>query len=503
MPFFDTERQLLVIRIVYDGPPMAGKTTTLRSLARRLGAAAVNSPAEANGRTTFFDWTEYVGGLYEGRQIRCQIVSVPGQVELRHRREFLLKSADAVVFVADTQASALPRSLAMLEELAPHCRGQQPPLGVVFQANKRDADEALPTPVLRRMLAAISPMVLIETVATDGDGVREAFVLAVRLALDRVRPLLPVAGEETPHPSAAGPDELLSQLLALERPGLSARSSTSSEAVSLLAQLAPASPAESAAAPIPHFTPGAEVERVFVPNALMPGGRIWPPVDGRSLLHEVNSLGLVPVRTASGDWWAAGGGWWIHSAAAAIFDDPDVARQRLLDCARLHCALGQRLSNDRVLLLADAGVGRQRIWQLVRTERSLQARLNAASDAPVPQLAQELCLVAARLLEAQALFSRASMPLACTLETVSDEVGRVPRFVGLVPTQRRSAPRELDDHELLIRELGPALAALMGRRNDTAELAAHLLAKRPDDVANRLLARMLESRQAAPAGAGA
>jgi signal recognition particle receptor subunit beta len=404
MPFFDSERQLLVVRIVYDGPPMAGKTTTLRSLARRLGAPEVSSPAEANGRTTFFDWTEYVGGLYEGRQIRCQIVSVPGQVELKHRREFLLKSADAVVFVADTRASALPRSFAMLEELAPHCRGQQPPLGVVFQANKRDADEALPTPVLRRMLGAISPMVLIETVATDGDGVREAFVLAVRLALDRVRPLLPGAGEEAPSPAAAGPDELLTQLLELERPRASSAASASSEAESLLAQIAPASPAESPAALAANFTPGAELEKVFVPNLMMPGGRIWPPVDGRSLLHEVNALGLVPVRTASGDWWAAGGGWWVHSAAGDIFDDLDAARQRLIDCARLHCALGQRLSNGRVLILADAGRASQRIWQLVRAERSLQARLSAAVDAPVPQLAHELCLIAARLLEAQVLF---------------------------------------------------------------------------------------------------
>ncbi|HTV25263.1 MAG TPA: hypothetical protein VMG12_41500 [Polyangiaceae bacterium] len=517
MPFFDPERQLLVVRIVYDGPPMAGKTTTLRSLARRLEAREVSSPAEANGRTTFFDWTEYVGGLYEGRPIRCQIVSVPGQVELKHRRQFLLRSADAVVFVADTRASALPRSLAMLEELAPHCRGQEPPLGIVVQGNKRDADEALAAPVLRRMLAAIGPMALIETVATDGDGVREAFVLAVRLALDRVRPLLPLAGETGARdaggerqqravqaaPHAAGPDELLNQLLALERPGNagsagsagSAAPNASADAARLLAQIAPAielAPSEL----VSTFTPGAEAENVFVPHLMMPGGRIWPPVDGRALLHEVTTLGLVPTRTASGDWWAAGGGWWVHSSVEAIFDDPDAARQRLIDCARLHCELGQRLSGGRVLLLADASATRQRIWQLVRTERSLHARLSAAASAPLPELAHELCLIAARLLEAHALFSRASAPLACTLETVSDEVGRMPRFVGLVPTEPHATLRELSDDELLTRELEPALAAVASHRDDADELAALLASKRPSDVANRALARMLATRLA-------
>jgi hypothetical protein len=294
----------------------------------------------------------------------------------------------------------------------------------------------------------------------------------------------------------------LTQLLELERPRASSAASASSEAVSLLAQIAPASPAESPAALAANFTPGAELEKVFVPNLMMPGGRIWPPVDGRSLLHEVNALGLVPVRTASGDWWAAGGGWWVHSAAGDIFDDLDAARQRLIDCARLHCALGQRLSNGRVLILADAGRARQRIWQLVRAERSLQARLSAAVDASVPQLAHELCLIAARLLEAQVLFSRASVQLACTLETVSDELGREPRFVGLVPTRATVAARELSEDELLIRELGPALAALVSRRDDAVELAAQLK-RRPDDVANRVLARMLESRQAARACADA
>jgi signal recognition particle receptor subunit beta len=489
MPFFDSERQLLVVRVVYDGPPMSGKTTTLRSLARRLGSPEVSSPAEANGRTTFFDWTEYVGGLYEGRKICCQIVSVPGQVELRHRRAFLLESADAVVFVADTRASALPRSLAMLEELAPHCRGQQPPLGIVFQANKRDDDEALPAPVLRRMLSAISPMVLIETVATDGDGVREAFVLAVRLALDRVRPLL--AGASEPRPPAAGPNDLLDQLLALERPSPSPGLATSAEAMSLLAQLVPSAPSVAEAVVVSAFTPGSETERVFVPNLMMPGGRIWPPVDGRALLHEVTGLGLVPVRTSSGDWWAAGSGWWVHSTAKAIFDDPDVARRQLIDCARSHCALAKHLSAGRALILADAGRERQRIWQLVRTTPSLHERLSAVADAPLPKLAEELYLIATHLLEARALFSTASVELACTLETVGGEVGRSPSFVGLVPICPCIARRELSDTELLVSEFGPVLARLTLRREDAAELGRLLNARPWSDVASRALAAVV------------
>src|SRR6188472_2918680 len=116
MPTIDRERGVLVVRVVYDGPPLSGKTTTLRSLAQGLGVPIV-SPEEQDGRTLFFDWVDYVGGLFEGRQIRCQIVSVPGQQELAKRRRLLLESADAVVMVGDTRAAAIDTTYGLLREL--------------------------------------------------------------------------------------------------------------------------------------------------------------------------------------------------------------------------------------------------------------------------------------------------------------------------------------------------------------------------------------------------
>src|SRR5688500_8756428 len=98
MPTIDAARGVLVIRIVYDGPDLSGKTTSLKALARGV-SSHVECPEEREGRTLYFDWMEYVGGLFEGRQISCQIVSVPGQRELAHRRRLLLESADAVVCV--------------------------------------------------------------------------------------------------------------------------------------------------------------------------------------------------------------------------------------------------------------------------------------------------------------------------------------------------------------------------------------------------------------------
>ena len=110
------ERDALVIRLVYDGPPRSGKTTSLAALGGGM-ARAVLSPAEEAGRTLYFDWLEYVGGSFEGLPIRCQVVSVPGQPELAARRFALLSAADAVVFVTDSTPEHLPATAAHLHEL--------------------------------------------------------------------------------------------------------------------------------------------------------------------------------------------------------------------------------------------------------------------------------------------------------------------------------------------------------------------------------------------------
>src|SRR4051812_37492882 len=117
MAVIDSDAGEIVIRLVYDGPPEAGKTTSLRALAGSL-ARPTQSPAEdANGRTLWFDWMEYIGGRFEGCQIRCQIVSVAGQRELVSRRRRIIAGADVVVFVADSTAGELQNNVDYLEEL--------------------------------------------------------------------------------------------------------------------------------------------------------------------------------------------------------------------------------------------------------------------------------------------------------------------------------------------------------------------------------------------------
>src|SRR5512140_1419107 len=106
MPHMDARSGDIVIRIVYDGAAEAGKTTNIQRLfdvipLQRRGTLA--SPGTTQRRTEFFDWLDFAGGFVDGRRLRCQLVSVPGQSSLLHRRRYLLETADAIVFVADSR----------------------------------------------------------------------------------------------------------------------------------------------------------------------------------------------------------------------------------------------------------------------------------------------------------------------------------------------------------------------------------------------------------------
>lgn len=473
MAVIDDTRGVLVVRIVYDGPALSGKTSSLQALARGV-ARDITTPEESAGRTLFFDWVDYVGGLFDGRQIRCQIVSVPGQLQLAERRRLLLETADAIVLVLDTREHEWQFSLDWVKRTVPACRSKDPPVGLVLQANKRDAADAVPSDTLRDALSKIAPVALVPSTATTGDGIREAFVLAVRLALDRVRALAAAGRLATGKPDEDTPEQLLERLQAAERsqdgPGTPEALLQSLSEHELLGTRASSTP------PPASLPEGAE-ELPFVPDPMMPGGMIWPPVDGRALLHEVASLDIRPVRTGRADWAGSGSGFRFHSTGSALFPDSQAARHELLEWARLHSANTAHLSPGRAVILANAGAGRLRLWQIVRAEATLRERLAAALPLSDPaQVARELLSVALQLSAAREYFAVTTVNLPCTLWTVGANTSARPAFVGLMPFRDSELPAEPSGKPLLARELTPQLRELRRSRVDYSEVASRVVA---------------------------
>ena len=102
-----SRERIVLLKVVYYGPAVCGKTTNLRmlhaaALARHRGELiTVNSQQE---RTILFDLLPLRGVGFHGFDIRFQLVAVPGQAPYGATRRLVMRGTDAIVFVANSAA---------------------------------------------------------------------------------------------------------------------------------------------------------------------------------------------------------------------------------------------------------------------------------------------------------------------------------------------------------------------------------------------------------------
>lgn len=505
MAILDTENNHIVIRLVYDGPPFSGKTTTLKALAGSL-AREVYTPEEANGRTIYFDWMDYTGGLFEGYQIRCQMVSVPGQLMLAARRERLIETADVIVFVGDTAREEINESITHLKNLVSRLKKLPgPPVGIIFQANKRDHPDAVGVAEIEEMLGrSMNGISIVESVARDGVGVRQAFVFAVRLCLDRVRELVRTDSLERGRPQIDNGPDLLQSIRSSEASSSSLQlayfpvsSQTSvydrsqivggdfEETLTIEEEVSAAIDSVRKASSNGNGN-GRVIEQEslenrseeFViprpPDPNLPGGLIWPPVEGRMILHEVSRHEISPSRNQVGDWTAEGiDSWQIHSYSEAVYDDLDQGRIDLIEWAHLHIAALNLLSPRRCLALADTGDGQWRLWQVMRVEKSLREYLcEALAESDPARIAAGIWGTAYILLTGARKLSESPCLLPCNIDTLA-WADAVVYYNGLMPAHysviNPTSADELDVEQLLKDQIGSLLSNHLS--NDKASLS--------------------------------
>jgi mutual gliding-motility protein MglA len=144
----------IVAKVVYYGPGLCGKTTNLQHIYTKLNPkkrGKMISIATQADRTLFFDFLPVELGVVQGFKVRFQLYTVPGQVFYGATRRLVLKGADAVVFVADSQADVLSKNVESLEDLKQNLmeNGLDPlTIPIVFQYNKRDLPNVLDAALL-------------------------------------------------------------------------------------------------------------------------------------------------------------------------------------------------------------------------------------------------------------------------------------------------------------------------------------------------------------------
>lgn len=499
MALLDPKQQCIVLRTIYDGPAYAGKTTNLQVLAQRLGTK-IYSGEEADGRTLYFDWVDYVGGLFEGMPIRCQIVSVPGQQVLDGRRRLLLETADVVVFVADSRPEQMEENIRSFAGLRQAMEGTEPPVGIVVQANKRDIEDAVSLDTLRDTLGGESSLAMTEAVASSGDGVRETFVLSVRLALDRVRALWDRNALPKLTPDIDNGPQLLSALQEAEQGEIAGLVSLgqgepdrrSSSHPIITPQPQTLSSQEASSSPSTKGPP--------FPDASVPPGLVWPPVEGRVVVHEASRVTKHLERTQGGDWVGLSNEWSLRAPLEGLFFDLIAARAALVDWARWHVTAGARLSSPRSIVLVPETNEVWRLWQIVGRVPTLQDELRELFKQPDDSLLGEgLYRIIDLRLRAETEFVAGGWLGRLSLDSVGSSDMDQLFFTGFSPypsgASSHPADTEFDQERLFRNELAPVVRRELGqtprrlpavlerlqqtaaahRRGDIAESIQHIL----------------------------
>ena len=186
MVLFNYSTKELTAKVVYYGPGLCGKTTNLQWIHEKLpikNKGKMLSLATETDRTLFFDFLPIEIGTIRGMKTRIQLYTVPGQVFYNATRRMVLKGADAVCFVCDSQEAMLDANLESYENMRQNLEANEidpDEIPVVLQYNKRDLPNALPIEILNeRMNPHNYPFY--EAIAVKGVGVEDTLKAVTKL----------------------------------------------------------------------------------------------------------------------------------------------------------------------------------------------------------------------------------------------------------------------------------------------------------------------------------
>lgn len=188
MVLFNYSTKELTAKIVYYGPGLCGKTTNLQFIHGNLPDTVrgkMLSLATKTDRTLFFDFLPIDLGQIRGMKTRVQLYTVPGQVFYNETRKLVLKGADGIVFVADSQQQMLGANAESFKNLEENLKAHGMTLADmphVIQFNKRDLPGLASIEEMNTSVNMYNAP-FYETVATTGIGIQDTLKAITKLVL--------------------------------------------------------------------------------------------------------------------------------------------------------------------------------------------------------------------------------------------------------------------------------------------------------------------------------
>jgi signal recognition particle receptor subunit beta len=175
----DLDAREIHVKIVYFGPELSGKTTSLQTIADGVPPETrgnFRAIASESARTIFADSLLLDLGERLGFRLHWHLYTVPGQPRSGGARAAVLQGVDGIVFVADSAPLRMAENMASLAELEGLLAAQGRSLGafpLVLECNKSDLPGVTPAAAVAASLG-LSGAPAIRAVAIHGKGVFEA-----------------------------------------------------------------------------------------------------------------------------------------------------------------------------------------------------------------------------------------------------------------------------------------------------------------------------------------
>jgi signal recognition particle receptor subunit beta len=192
VPFINFPAREINCKLVYYGPGLGGKTANLQWIYEHTNTnqkGKMVSLATETDRTLFFDFLPLDLGTVRGFKTRFHLYTVPGQVFYEASRRLILKGADGVVFVADSQEERLDANLETLDNLREHLKDHNldfATIPYVLELNKRDLPNIMSVEDLKKQLL-VKGEPTTEAVAIQGQGVFETLKEVAKLVLAELK----------------------------------------------------------------------------------------------------------------------------------------------------------------------------------------------------------------------------------------------------------------------------------------------------------------------------
>jgi len=180
----DYDKRTVGIKIVFFGPAMSGKTTTIKWLFKELNLnEELTSIENSVGRTMFMDFGIIPFQMGDGWTINAHVWSATGQDFYKSTRDVILVGADGIIFVADAQMHLQDENVESWNELKETALDSDREMPIAVFLNKTDLENIVNETQLRMVLEIDSHVPVFLGIASQGKNVVEIFQYLFQNAL--------------------------------------------------------------------------------------------------------------------------------------------------------------------------------------------------------------------------------------------------------------------------------------------------------------------------------